>query len=127
MILLWAPVVVYMAAIIYGATAASVPGPVGSWFSDTFLHGGGYFGLALLTLRALARGRWSGVTTSALLLAWCISMVHGAAVEWLQMYVPTRMAEWRDLGNNAIGAAVALGAARAWGIMRSTSRAKPNS
>lgn len=116
-----------MAAIIYGATAASVPGPVGSWFSDTFLHGGGYFGLALLTLRALARGRWSGVTTSALLLAWCISMVHGAAVEWLQMYVPTRMAEWRDLGNNAIGAAVALGAARAWGIMRSTSRAKPNS
>lgn len=116
-----------MAAIFYGATAASVPGPVGNWFSDTFLHGGGYFGLALLTLRALARGRWAGVTTSTLLLAWCISMVHGAAVEWTQMYVPTRMAEWRDLGNNAIGAAVALGAAGAWGIMRSTSRAKPNS
>lgn len=116
-----------MAAIFYGATAPSVPGPVGNWFSDTVLHGGGYFGLALLTLRALSGGRWSGVTIGTLLLAWGISMVHGLTVEWMQMYVPTRMAEWRDLANNAIGAALALGAAGAWGIMRSTSRAKPNS
>jgi len=115
-----------MAAIFYGATAASVPDPVGNW-PDTFLHGGGYFGLTLLTLRALARGSWSGVTIGTLLLAWAISMVHGVTVEWLQMYVPTRMAEWRDVVNNGIGAAAALGAAGAWGIMRSTSRAKPNS
>jgi len=112
-----------MAAIFYGASMASVPGPVGNWFSDTVLHAGGYVVLGLLTLRALARGRWAGVTTGAVVLAWVIALVHGAAVEWMQMYVPTRMAEWRDLGNDAIGAGAALGVAWAWGIMRSTSRA----
>jgi VanZ family protein len=116
-----------MAAMFYGAAMAVVPGPVGNWFSDTVLHAAGYFALALLTLRALARGRWSGVTVPALALAWGISMAHGAAVEWMQMYIPTRMAEWRDLGNDAVGAALGLGLAGAWGIMRGTSRAGPNS
>ncbi len=116
-----------MAAIFYGAAMANVPGPVGSWFSDTFLHAGGYFVLGLLTLRAVARGRWERVTIVALLAAFVISVAHGAAVEWMQMFVPTRMAEWRDLVNDAIGAGLALGAARAWGIMRSTSRAEPDS
>lgn len=122
MILLWAPVAVYMAAIFYGASMSSVPDPVGSWFSDTFLHTAGYSGLALVTLRAVARGRWTGVTLGALAVAWGIAVLHGAAVEWMQMYVPTRTAEWRDLVNDAIGAGLALGAAGAWGIMRSTSR-----
>ncbi len=111
-----------MAAIFYGATMSSVPGPIGSWFSDTFLHTAGYSGLALVTVRAVARGRWTGVTLGGLVIAWVISVLHGAAVEWLQMYVPTRTAEWRDLVNDAIGAGLALGAAGAWGIMRSTSR-----
>ncbi len=123
MISLWAPVAIYMAATFYGALTPTVPGPVGSWFSDTFLHMAGYFGMALLTLRAAARGRWAGVTLGATMMAWCIAVLHGAAVEWLQMYVPTRMAEWRDLANDAIGAGLALGAVGAWGIMRATSRA----
>ena len=61
---LWLPVAACMAAIYYGAGAA-VPGPVAR-FSDTVLHMGGYAGLALLTLRATAGGRWSGVTHRAL-------------------------------------------------------------
>jgi VanZ family protein len=126
-ILLWTPVVVYMAAIFYGASMSQVPGPVGNWFSDTFLHTGGYSGLALLTIRALARGRWAGVTMTTLAGAFVISLLHGAAVEWMQMYVPTRMAEWRDLGNDAVGALVALVAVWAWGIMRAASRADPHS
>jgi len=112
-----------MAAIFYGASLSAVPGPVDSRFSDTFLHTAGYSGLAIITLRALARGHWSGVTVGAMLVAWCISVIHGAAVEWMQMNVPARTAEWRDLRNDAIGAALALGLARAWGIMRRTSRA----
>lgn len=123
MIRLWAPVAIYMAAIFYGASLSTVPGPVASWFSDTFLHAGGYFGLGLLTLRAVARGRWAAVTPGALVIAWGIAVLHGAAVEWMQMYVPTRMAEWRDLVNDAVGAGLALGAAGAWGIIRRTSRA----
>jgi len=127
LIRLWVPVAIYMAAIFYGASMATVPGPVGSWFSDTVLHAGGYFGLALVTLRAVARGRWAGVSAGAMLAAFAISVLHGAAVEWMQMYVPTRMAEWRDLVNDALGAGAALVAAKAWGIMRRTSRAEPES
>lgn len=115
-----------MAAIFYGSLMPTVPGPVADTFSDTALHGGGYFFLALITLRAVARGRWSHVTLSTVLVAWVISVVHGASVEWLQMYVPSRMAEWRDLVNDAVGAGLALGLAGAWGIMRSTSRDEPH-
>lgn len=118
MISLWLPVVAWMAAIYYGAGMASVPGPV-SGFSDTFLHASGYAGLALLTLRATAKGRWAGVTLTAILAAFVIAVLHGLTVEWEQMYVPTRMAEWRDVGNDAIGALLGLGPAWAWSKIRS--------
>jgi VanZ family protein len=111
-----------MAAIYYGAALPDVPGPAAG-LSDTVLHMGGYAGLALLTLRATAGGRWAGVTRAAILLAFLICVVHGLTVEWEQMYVPSRYAEWRDVRNNAIGAAGGLAAAWAWGIMRGSSRA----
>ena len=118
MIGLWLPVAVLMAAIYYVATAPDVPAPVGRWFSDTALHAGAYTVLALLTLRATAKGRRAGVTRRTMIAAFVISMLHGLSVEWLQMYVPTRFAEWRDVWNDAVGAAVGLGLAWAWGIMR---------
>ena len=116
MIALWLPVAAYMAAIYYGAAMPSVPGPVGM-VSDTLLHAVGYAGLALMTLRATARGRWSGVSRQAVLLAFVIATVHGLTVEWEQMYVPSRFAEWRDVGNDMIGAAAGLAAAWAWGTI----------
>jgi VanZ family protein len=113
----WLPVAAYMAAIYYGAAMPAVPGPVGL-VSDTLLHAGVYAGLALLTLRATARGRWTGVTFQALVLAFVIASVHGLTVEWEQMYVPSRFAEWRDVGNDMIGAAAGLAAAWAWGTIK---------
>jgi VanZ family protein len=118
---LWLPVAIYMAAIYYGATMPVVPAPIGYWLSDTLLHAGGYTGLALLTLRATAKGRWAGLNRAALATAFVIAMAHGLSVEWIQMYVPTRFAEWRDVWNDAAGAAAGLGAAWAWGTMRRTS------
>jgi VanZ family protein len=115
---LWLPVALFMAAIYYGATMPLVPAPIGDWFSDTVLHAGGYTVLALVTLRATAKGRWAGVNRTALLTAFVISLVHGVSVEWLQMYVPTRFAEWRDVWNDAAGSALGLGAAWGWGTMR---------
>ena len=50
-----------------------------------------------------------GVTARRAVAALVISMAHGAAVEWMQMYVPTRFAEWRDFGNDALGAAARPG------------------
>lgn len=114
MIGLWLPVAAWMAAIYFGAALPTTPSPVAG-FSDTALHMGAYSGLALLTLRATARGRWSGVTPRAFLVALVIAVLHGASVEIEQMFVPTRFAEWRDLGNDAIGALAGLVAAWAWG------------
>ena len=118
MIGLWLPVAVCMAAMYYGAIMPLVPTPIADWFTDTVLHIGAYVVLALLTVRATAGGQSRGVTSRALLLAFVISMLHGFSVEWIQMYVPTRFAEWRDLANDVIGTAVGLGAAWAWSIMR---------
>jgi VanZ family protein len=115
---LWLPVAAWMAAIYYGAAMSSVPGPAAA-VSDTFLHMAGYSGLALLTLRATARGRWSGVTIGALAAAFLIATLHGLSVEWEQMYVPARMAEWRDVGNDVLGALVGLIPAWAWSKIRS--------
>jgi len=112
---LWLPVALYMAAIFYGAGMSQTPGPAAQ-LSDTVLHMGGYVGLALVTLRATSGGRWRGVTGRALLYAFLIAVAHGAAVEIEQMFIPSRMAEWRDLGNDAIGAAVGLFAA--WLVAR---------
>lgn len=110
-----------MAAMYYGATIPTVPASVTSWLTDAMLHAGGYTVLALLTLRATAGGRWLGVTPRALLLAFVIAVAHGLSVEWIQMSVPTRMAEWRDVGNDVIGSAAGLGVAWAWSIMRGKS------
>jgi VanZ family protein len=83
--------------------------------SDTVLHIGGYAGLVLLTLRATAGGRWAGVTARAMTVAFLIALVHGLSVEVEQMFVPSRFAEWRDVGNDVIGALAGLVAAWAWG------------
>ncbi len=122
MIGLWLPVVAWMAAIYYGAGLSQVPGPVAS-VSDTFLHMSGYAGLAVLTLRATANGRWANVTASAVVIALGIATLHGLTVEWEQMYIPSRMAEWRDVGNDVLGALIGLLPAWAWARMKGTSRA----
>jgi VanZ family protein len=123
--LLWTPVAIYMAAIFFASSLSAVPGPVGYWFSDTVLHMACYGGLALFVLRALARGKWTGVTLGAAIAAWLIATLYGFTDEWHQAYVPGRESELRDLVNDAVGALAAVGVAGAWGIMRGPSRAGP--
>ncbi len=119
---LWLPVAIYMAAIFYFSSLSSLPGGVGG-ISDTVLHSVAYAGLALTTLRAVARGRWPGVTVAAVVVAWAVATAYGATDEWHQMYTPGRQAELRDLANDAMGAAAAVGLAGAWGTMRRSLRA----
>ena len=114
---LWLPVVAYMAAIYYGAALTQVPGPAAR-LSDTVLHMGGYAGLALVTLRATSGGQWAGVTRRAMAAALVIATIHGMSVEVEQMFVPSRFAEWRDVGNDVIGAVAGLGVAWAWSKLR---------
>ena len=75
--------------------------------------------LALLTLLATARGKWAEVTLGPLVLALVIATLHGLTVEWLQAYVPARSAEWRDVGNDVLGALAGLIPAWAWSKIRS--------
>jgi VanZ family protein len=110
---LWLPVALLMAAIYVGAGLPSVPGPAAT-VSDTVLHGGAYFVLSILTLRATAGGRRDGVTGRALILAFVIAVAHGASVEIEQMFTPTRLAEWRDLWNDMVGGAAGLLLAWLW-------------
>lgn len=112
-----------MAALFFVSSLSSVPGPVGVWFPDTALHMGAYAGLAAVSLRALARGRWIGLTSGTLFGAWLIATLYGATDEWHQTFVEGRTGELRDLVNDGLGALVAVGAAGAWGIMRGRSRA----
>ena len=106
-----------MSAIYYGSSMSSMPAAAAT-ISDTVLHMSGYAGLAVLSVRATARGTWSGVTFRALLTALVIATVHGLSVEWLQMYVPTRYAEWRDVGNDVLGALLGLIPVWAWSKIR---------
>ncbi len=120
---LWLPVIAYMAMIFEGSSVSNVPGVVDA-FPDTFLHMVEYGGLALVSLRAVAGGRWARVTLGALVAAWLIATLYGATDEWHQMYTPGRVSELRDLRNDAAGALVALAVAWAWGTMKPPSRAR---
>ena len=102
----------------YGSTTGSVPGRRGTCPTRCPAHLG-YAGLAILALRATSRGTWAGVTLGALALALVIATVHGLSVEWLQMRVPTRSAEWRDVVNDVLGALLGLLPVWAWSKIRS--------
>jgi VanZ family protein len=114
--LLWLPVMLYMAGI-FVASSLSDP-PIPSDVPDVSLHEAAYFGLTLLLIRAVARGRWAGVTTWTLMVAWLIAVGYGATDEWHQSFVPNRHAEWRDLQADAIGALAAAGGVGLWSIIR---------
>jgi VanZ family protein len=112
-----------MAMIFYASSISVVPSAVGA-IPDTVLHSVEYAGLALVSLRAVAGGRWARVTLATLLAAWLITTIYGATDEWHQMYTPGRTSELRDLRNDAVGAAAALALAWAWGTMRRSSPAR---
>lgn len=116
---LWGPVVLYMAALFVLSSQPVLPGA--SLTSDWAQHGVAYAGLAVVTLRATAGGRWSGVGAGALVAAWVIAALYGVSDEVHQSFVPERMADVRDIVADAVGAAIGLGAAWAWSIIRRSS------
>ncbi|MEW6319988.1 MAG: VanZ family protein [Acidobacteriota bacterium] len=113
---LWLPVVAYMAAIFYVSSLSEPPAP--EQVSDKQLHFWVYGGLALVTLRALARGGWAGVGAATLAGAWLIAAGYGVTDEWHQTFTPGRSPEWADVAYDAAGAGAALIAAGTWSIIR---------
>ncbi|MGE3275612.1 MAG: VanZ family protein [Vicinamibacterales bacterium] len=113
---LWLPVAAYMAVIFWLSAQSHPPAPPG--LSDKWQHGLAYAGLALVSLRALAGGRWSGVTLAALAGAWLIATAYGATDECHQMFTPARTPDLMDLAADATGALAGAAAAGAWSIIR---------
>ena len=116
---LWAPVALYMAVLFALSSQSVLPGA--SLTPDWMQHGVAYAGLAVVTLRATSGGQCSGIRSRALLAAWIVATLYGVSDEFHQSFVPTRSADPRDVSADAIGAALGLLAAWAWGIIRRSS------
>lgn len=104
----WGPVVLYMALIFFVSSRAR-PSSLDE-APDVLLHGGAYFVMAVLAVRALARGVLEPASTGALVGGVAIAVVYGASDELHQSFVPARVGSWQDLLYDAVGAFVAAAA-----------------
>lgn len=78
---------------------------------DYVLHFVAYFVLAVLTVRAFARGLIGPVKHSAVVLGLALSFVYALSDEWHQSFVPGRVASGWDLLADGLGVLVA------WGVL----------
>ena len=115
-VLLWGPVIVYMATIFYLSAQSSPPVP--GRISDKLLHAIEYFGLAIVVLRAVAGGLSAAVDGTRARLTMLITVAYAVSDELHQVFVPYRSADARDLLADAAGAAIALVVYQAWHIIR---------
>jgi VanZ family protein len=86
--------------------------------SDKGMHFLAYAGLAVVSVRALARARWRGVTRLACAGATIIASAYGVFDELHQTWVPGRTFDSMDIAADAIGAVAASVTLYAWGIIR---------
>lgn len=114
-LVLWAPVVVYMAAIFYVSAQSSPPAPGG--VPDYVLHAIEYFGLAVVVFRAVAGRLGSAVTATRLQRTLAITLAYAISDEVHQLFVPYRTADVRDVLADIAGAAIGLCACWAWHII----------
>jgi VanZ family protein len=110
---LWAPVVVYMAAIFY---VSSLPQPVVPPGGDKPWHLLAYLGLGVVTVRALAGGLPGFIDLRIAAMAISIAAGYAATDEFHQMFVPGRSAQWSDLLADAVGVVLGTGLCWAWGL-----------
>jgi len=114
---LWAPVVLYAAAIFALSSTAKVPAPP-TGLSDKHVHFIVYGGLCALLVRALAAGRWARVTARVATWAFVLTTIYGASDEIHQHFVPGRSTDVQDLIADGAGALAAAGLLLAWAIIR---------
>ena len=108
-LLLWLPVVVYMAAIFYMSSLPEPPVPPGG---DKPWHLLAYLGLGVVTVRAVAGGLPASIDARVAAFATAIAIGYGATDELHQAFVPGRSAQGADLVADAIG--VLSGTALCW-------------
>jgi VanZ family protein len=104
-----------MAAIFYVSSLHEAPLPPG--VGDKPAHSAAYMGLAFVIGRALARGMPPRLTWRQAIVGFAIAVLYGASDEFHQSFVAGRDSDILDLRADAIGAAIAMVACRAWGII----------
>jgi VanZ family protein len=112
----WGLVFVYMAALF---VVSSIPNPpaLPRAGSDKLIHATLYAGLGLVTLRALAEGRWHDVRLTHSIGALLIAMAYGAFDEFHQSFVAGRRSSLTDLAADALGSCTAAGGVWVWSIL----------
>ena len=118
---LWAPVIVYMAAIFYASSLSEPPIPSGS---DKPLHGLAYLGLAGVIVRALVGGLPRRIDMRAATIAILIAVGYAVTDEVHQMFVPGRSAEVYDLLADAGGSTAGVMTCWVWGIVGANHKAR---
>ncbi len=100
----WGPVVFYMGLIFWSSSRAR-PDRL-SATPDYLLHGTAYAGLAVLSVRALAKRLFSGLTRAHIVGGVAIAFVYGIGDEWHQLHVPGRDSSLGDVLADLVGAAL---------------------
>jgi VanZ family protein len=106
-VMLWAPVVAYMALIFWiSSIAHPITLPEGP--GDKGAHALLYAGLGVLVVRALAGGWRRPLTLMGALAAVLICTAYGITDEFHQRFVPPREADVLDVAADAAGAIAAV-------------------
>lgn len=123
---LWLPAVAW-AALIFALSARSSVPDLPPHVTDKMVHAAAYAVLGGAIIRALAGGRWQGVTRSVVAAAILCTVLYGASDEFHQWFVPGRSVDAADLAADAAGgtaaALAALGARRLLDRRRTSGRA----
>jgi VanZ family protein len=106
-----------MALLFFLSSLSTIPPPP-SGFTDKHEHFFFYGILGALSLRALAKGTWRGVTLATVVAAIAISTAYGVSDEFHQRFVPGRDYEVLDMAADGLGAAMAAVLLWAWAIIK---------
>jgi VanZ family protein len=119
----WLPVIAYMAMLFGFSSLSTLPEPPGE-FSYYDVHVAAYAGLAIVTVRALAKGILRSITWRVVLGAIVISALYGVSDEYHQRFVPGRDFDMFDMLADAVGSIVGASAVGAWSIIRRRSETR---
>ena len=100
----WGPVLLYMGLIFWSSSRARPD--VLSAAPDYLLHGLAYSGLAVVSVRALAKRLFSGVSAAHVAGGIAIAVLYGMSDEWHQLHVPGREGSLVDVLADLVGAAL---------------------
>jgi VanZ family protein len=100
----WGPVVLYM-GLIFWSSSRERP-DVLSATPDYLLHGLAYAGLAVLSVRAVAKRLFSGLKAAHVAGGIAIAVLYGMSDEWHQLHVPGRDGSLADVFADFVGASL---------------------